>query len=73
MRAACLSICLLLTLFSLTSCSRTPQQREARYLELGKKMLEKKDYARASLDFRNAIQVMPGDAEPYYQLGLTYL
>jgi tetratricopeptide (TPR) repeat protein len=55
------------------ACSRSPQQREARFMELGKKLLAKKDYARAGLEFRNAIQAAPADAEPYYQLGLTYL
>ena len=35
--------------------------------------MEKKDYGRAVLEFRNAVKVMPKDAEPYYQLGLTYL
>jgi cytochrome c-type biogenesis protein CcmH/NrfG len=54
-----------------TACS--PQRREARFMDLGKKFLEKKDYTRAGLAFRNAIQVAPADAEPYYQLGLTYL
>lgn len=52
-------------------CARTPQQREQRFLELGKRQLLKKDYARASLEFRLAIQAAPDDAEPYYQLGLT--
>lgn len=53
------------------ACS--PQRREARFMDLGKKFLEKKDYTRAGLAFRNAIQVAPADAEPFYQLGLAYL
>ncbi len=36
-------------------------------------MIEKKDYGRAALEFRNAAQVMPKDAEPYYQMGLLSL
>lgn len=55
------------------ACSRSPQQREARFMEIGKKLLQRKDYVRAGLEFRNAIQNAPADAEPYYQLGLTYL
>ena len=35
--------------------------------------MAQQDYARAILQFRNAQQAMPGDAEPYYQLGLAYL
>lgn len=60
-------------LLMLSACSRTPQQREARAMALGQKLLQKKDYSRANLEFRNAIQAAPADAEPYYQLGLTYL
>ena len=42
-------------------------------LASGKAHLQEKEYGRAALDFRNAIQVVPNDAEPYYQLGLAYL
>jgi tetratricopeptide (TPR) repeat protein len=56
----------------LTSCSK-PQTREARFLQRGKALLEQKDYSRAILEFRNASQVMPKDAEPVYQAGLVYL
>ena len=74
----CLTICLTICLsaagmLTLAACSRSPRQREARFMDLGKKLLEKKDHTRAALQFRNAIQAMPADAEPYYQLGLTYL
>ena len=55
------------------ACSRSPQKREARFMELGKKFLQRNDYVRAGLEFRNAIQAAPADAEPYYQLGMTYL
>src|SRR5690242_7747729 len=56
----------------LAACG-TPQQREAKYLEAGKRQFEKKDYARAAIQFANASKAMPKDAEPYYQLALTYL
>ncbi len=42
-------------------------------MQQAERLVQKKDYTRAILQFRNAIQAMPGDAEPYYQLGLTYL
>ncbi|HLY17512.1 MAG TPA: tetratricopeptide repeat protein, partial [Bryobacteraceae bacterium] len=57
----------------LAACARLPRQREARYMEQARQLVQKKDYTRAALLYRNAIQAMPGDAEPYYQLGLTYL
>src|SRR6266542_3546061 len=56
-----------------SSCSRTPRQKEARYLEAGKRQLEKKDYARAIIYFRNAAKAMPTDAEPPYQMALAYI
>ena len=55
----------------LIGCARTPQQREQKFVEIGKRQLLKKDYARASLEFRLAIQAAPDDAEPYYQLGMV--
>src|SRR5689334_11709451 len=67
---ACASIGICL---AFSGCARTPEAKEARYLESGKKLLEKKDYARALIQFRNAAKVMPKDAEPYYQAGLVYL
>jgi tetratricopeptide (TPR) repeat protein len=54
-------------------CARSPQEKEARYLESGKRLLEKKDYARALIQFRNASKAMPKDAEPYYQIALTFI
>ena len=35
--------------------------------------MAKKDYARAALQFHNAVQVAPRDPEAYYQLGLACL
>lgn len=57
----------------LISCSRTPQQKEAAFLQAGQKHVKALEYAKAILDFRNATQVMPNDAEAHYQLGLAYL
>ena len=57
----------------LAGCSRSPQQKEADFLTSGRKHLQARDFERASLDFRNAAQAMPKDAEPHYQRGLSYL
>jgi len=43
----------------------------ARFLADGKKQLEQKDYARAILQFKNAVQARPKQAEPWYQLALA--
>lgn len=54
-------------------CARTPAQKEARFLASGKEKLAKKDYSRALIDFRNAAQSVPNDAEPYYQIALVQI
>ena len=54
-------------------CARSPQEAGARYLDKGRKELEKKNYVVAILQFKNAVKNLPKDAEPYYQLGLAYL
>src|SRR5260370_41424578 len=46
---------------------------EKRYLARGKRLVEKKEYARAILEFKNAVRLDPKSAEPYYQAGLAYL
>ena len=63
----------LLAGLALAGCSRSPQAKEAGFLEAGRKQLEKKGYSRAILEFKNAVQVMPKHAEPHYQLGMAYL
>jgi len=64
---------LLLALAVLAGCSRSPEARSARYIDAGKKLLTKHDAARAILQFRNAIQVLPTNPEAYYQLGMAYI
>src|SRR5438105_1370514 len=56
-----------------SGCVRTPQEKEAKFIESGKRHMVKKDYVRAVLQFRNAVSIVPTDPEPYYQLGLAYL
>ena len=57
----------------LAGCNNSPQAKEAKFLRRGEALLEKKDYDRALLEFKNASQAMPRDAEPYYQMGMAYL
>ena len=70
--SALVTIALLCLCFMLSSC-RSPEAREARYLESGKQDVAKKDYSRAAIQFFNASRTMPKDAEPHYQLALVYL
>ncbi|PYT27311.1 MAG: hypothetical protein DMG57_18760 [Acidobacteria bacterium] len=57
----------------LSGCALTPAAKEARFLAAGKKDLEKKNYARAVIQFQNAARAKKDDAEPYYQLALAYI
>jgi tetratricopeptide (TPR) repeat protein len=56
-----------------TGCSTSPQAKEAKHLKRGAELRDKKDYSRSLLEFKNASLAMPKDAEPYYQMGLTFL
>ncbi len=60
-------------LLFLTACSSTPEEREALHLKRGKTAVDGKDYRRAIIEYKVASQNMPNDAEPIYQLGITYL
>src|SRR5207249_3589751 len=62
---------IVLAVLVLASCARGP--KDVRYLESGKQFAEKKDYARAAIQFRNAIEANPRNAEAHYQLALTDL
>src|SRR5579883_2746007 len=58
---------------AIAGCTGSPQQREAKFLKRGASQMERKDYARAILEFQTAANAMPKDAEPYYRLGMAYL
>jgi tetratricopeptide (TPR) repeat protein len=61
----------MLLLAVLCGCQRSPEVLRDRFLSSGKQFLQKQDYARAILDFKNAARAMPKDAEPYYELGVA--
>ena len=55
------------------ACNRSPEAKSAKFMAEGKRLLEKKDASRAAIQFRNAVQMTPKNAEAYYQLGLASL
>jgi tetratricopeptide (TPR) repeat protein len=63
---------LIFAILTLSGCDLSPDAKEARYLEKGRKEFQKRNYAVAILHFKNASGAKPWDAEPYYQLGLSY-
>src|SRR5690242_19015138 len=73
LRNCAFSVHILLLLITSAACSRDPGAREAKALERGRILLEKRDYSRALLEFKNATQARPTDAEPFYQAGIASL
>lgn len=71
-RPAVLFLCIA-ALVGMCGCARSPEQRYAKFFQTGVAQLNKHDYPRATLQFKNAIQVKPKSAEAYYELGLAYL
>ena len=69
---ACVAGIAIIAVLFLSGCAN-PAEKRAKFVETGKRFLAKKDYARATLQFRNAIQVAPKDAEAHYELALAYL
>lgn len=58
-----------LLLVSLSGCG-TSAESAAGFIASGKALLEEGKVEKASLEFRNAVQVDPTQAEPFYQLAL---
>src|ERR1700726_2679896 len=70
---AAILVCLPSLTLILFSCNSSPRARRDRYMASGKMLMEKKDYRRAVLEFRNALKAEPRDAEVYYQMALADL
>jgi tetratricopeptide (TPR) repeat protein len=72
LRTQTVLLCVIAAMLALSGCARTPAEKERKYLSTGKSLMEKRDFPRAILQFRNAARSMPDDAEPYYQLGRAF-
>lgn len=46
------------------------EESSAKFIESGKELMEQGDFEKARLEFRNALQINPLEAEGYYQLAL---
>src|SRR5580692_11867161 len=57
----------------LSACTRSPEAKSAKFIAEGKRLLLRRDPARAILQFRNAAQATPKDPQVYYELGLAFL
>jgi cytochrome c-type biogenesis protein CcmH/NrfG len=73
MRSAAIVLCSCLACAFRRAAPGTPSIRRLVSWRLAASTSKALDFERTVLDFRNAIQATPKDAEPHYQLGLTYL
>jgi putative PEP-CTERM system TPR-repeat lipoprotein len=70
----CVNLIVMVIMLCAGACSNTsPEVRKQRALDRAKHHMTAKDYARAVLEFKNAAQADPRDAEVHYQMGLAYL
>lgn len=64
--------CCTVALVLLLSACGSPEEREAEYLESGKELYESGDFAKAAIEFRNALQINPTGVEARYFTGLIF-
>lgn len=73
-RRRCVAIVIsLAALVLLGGCTRTPQEKYARFMQRGKKFLQESKSARAVVEFRSAMQQQPKAVESYYWLAQAFL
>jgi putative PEP-CTERM system TPR-repeat lipoprotein len=56
-----------------SSCVRSPEEKSAAWIKSAKGYLEKKDYAAAIIELRNAIAATPKNPEAQYRMGMALL
>ena len=66
------AILLVLPVLLFAGCGRSPQAVRQRAMAAGRKLMQKGDYRRAVLEFKNAVQAMPRDEQAHYELGNAY-
>lgn len=64
------TIVLLLTALVITGCGGA-ESRKAKYLAKGKAYIEEKNYDKAKIEIKNALQIDPKHAEGYYLMGIV--
>lgn len=67
LRVLIAAICLLVT-----SCGGS-EGKFTKHIEKGKEYYASSQYKEAAIEFKNAIQIKPGDAGAHYSLGMAYL
>jgi tetratricopeptide (TPR) repeat protein len=57
-------------ILSVLSCGG-PEEKKMKFFNKGKSLYEKGDYVKASLEFKNALQIDPKFSQAYYMLGMV--
>lgn len=65
-----LRILVILAIVALATACDSPEQREAKYLERGKRLFETGNLTKAQIEFRNALQINPKGVDGLYYLAL---
>ncbi|MFY9288214.1 MAG: tetratricopeptide repeat protein [Alphaproteobacteria bacterium] len=60
-------LCILLTI---TACS-SPEEKEARHIKRGNELFEDQQYAKARVEYKNALKLKPLNPEPLFRIGLV--
>jgi len=64
-------LCAIAAMLVLAACG-SPEEKEADYLKNGKALYESGDLSKAAIEFRNALQINPTNADAKYFLGLIF-
>ena len=66
------SIVTIALLVAFAGCTRNPDAAKRKYVESGKKYMEEKQYDKAVIQFKKALQIDPRFSEGHYELCLLY-
>lgn len=62
-----------LIIFSLVSCGGSPEKKFASHMQKEKEYLNSSQYKEAAIEFKNAVQIDPKNADSHYNLARAYL
>ncbi|MFA5654419.1 MAG: hypothetical protein WDA72_09940, partial [Desulfomonilia bacterium] len=57
----------------ISGCSKSPEEKRDAYLSSARSYMEKEKYAEAAIEFQNALQIAPDDAQTLVILGEVQL
>lgn len=70
LRTALISVLVLSMSLGLSACSK-PKDKEEKYLQRGNELFEEGEYVKAKLEYKNALRIVPTDAEAHYRMGMA--